>query len=500
MEMTSTRSEPARTLARATARAVAWNYLSWFLSKALLLVSTAVLARLLTPAEFGIVGFAVVVVAYLTVLRDVGLGGALIQRREDVEDAADTVFVVNLFLGMVLTLVTALIAPWVAAYFGEPQITAMLRVLGVTFVLQSLGTTHLVRLQRDLAFARKLVPDVAQSAVRAAVAIGAAVAGLGAWALIIGQVAGVIASSLLAWVVFPWRPQLRVTRRLLRPLVRFGAPLLGVDIIHAVVGNLDYLIVGKVLGASALGLYTLAYRLPELLLLGVVAVLNRVVFPAFASVQDDLERLRAGFLKSIRYIQMAVVPIGLGLIVAAEPIVRVTLGSDWLDVVPVLRVLAAFALLSSSMVADGDVYKAVGRPGILARIAVLKLGLLVPALLIGVQHGLVGVALAHFSTTAVVKLVRAVIVTRMLELRLRDLGRTFLPTVIAGAVMVAVVVPTLTATAEFESIVRLVAAITVGAASYLTVVVALEHRALWALVGLFRKPPEADQAGGIGAD
>lgn len=485
-------------LARVTARAVAWNYLAWFLSKALVLATTAALARLLTPDDFGVVGFATVAVAYLAVVRDLGLGGALIHRRDDVEEAADTVFSINLALGAALSLLTALMAPWVAGYFGEPRITPLLRTLGLTFVIQSLGTTHLVRLQRDLAFSRKLVPDVGQAAVRMIVSIGAAAGGLGVWALVAGQLAGTAASSILAWVVVPWRPRLRVTRRLVGPLARYGAPLLGVDVVHTVAGNLDYLIVGKALGAAALGLYTLAYRLPELLLLGAVTVLSRVFFPALASVQGDLDRLRSGFFASIRYVQMLVVPVGLGLVVAADPIVRVLLGPEWLEVVPVVRILAAFALLSSSMVADGDVYKAMGRPDILARIAAVKLTLLVPALLLGVRHGLVGVATAHLATTAVVKSLRGVVVARMLHIRPAELAGQFVPSLAAGGVMTVAVAPTLLATTGLPAAVRLAAAVAAGALSYVGALVALERPALRRLLGLFRperpqpRPPAAE--------
>ncbi len=484
--------DTGRPLARATARAVAWNYASWLATKALVLVTTAVLARLLTPDDFGVIGFATVIVTYLAVMRDLGLGGALIHRRDDVDEAADTVFWINVGLGVVLTAVTAMIAPWVAAYFEEPAVTPLLRVLGLTFLVQSAGTTHLVRLQRDLAFSRKIIPDVAQAAVRAVAAVAAAMAGLGVWSLVIGQLAGVGASAALAWVVMPWRPRLRITRRLVRPLTRFGAPLLGVDVIHAVAGNLDYLVVGKVLGATALGIYTLAYRLPELLLLGVVSVANRVVFPAFASVQENLERLRRGFLDSIRYVQIVVVPIGLGLIVAADPIVRVTLGDGWLEAVPVMRILAAFALVSSSMVADGDVYKALGRPDLLAKVALIKLVLLVPALLIGVRHGLVGVALAHLVTTVIAKSVRAVIVARMLDVGLRRLAATFRPSATAGAAMVGALVPAMAVTSSASPALQLSVAVTVGAVVYAPVIIALEREALAAAIRLFRSTPPAD--------
>lgn len=449
---TSTDPASGGRLAHRAVRAIAWNYTSWFATKLLVLVATAVLARLLTPEEFGVVGFATVAIAYLSVLQDLGLGAALIQRREDVEDAADTIFTLNLVVGASLALLTALGAPAVARFFGEPQVEPMLRILGLGFILNAIGSTHITLLQRRLEFSKKVVPDVGRSLVTGIVSIAAAAAGLGPWALVIGHLAGSVTGTALAWVVNPWRPRLRVVRRLVRPLVRFGGPLLGVDLVHAMAANLDYLIVGKVLGSSALGIYTLAYRLPELLLIGVVTVLNKAVFPAFAAVQDRPEALRRGFLASMEYVPMVVVPIGLGLMIAAEPIVIVTLGDTWLDAVPVMRVLAAFAMVSSLMVADGDVYKALGRPGMLARFAAAKALLLIPALLIAVHHGLIWVAAAHLSTTLIVKAARAVTVTRMIDIGMGDLLTRLRPSLIAGAALSAASLAAMTATSGTSAV------------------------------------------------
>ncbi|MDX1690736.1 MAG: lipopolysaccharide biosynthesis protein [Acidimicrobiia bacterium] len=489
---------PDGEVARRAVRAVAWNYLSWFLTKALVLVSTIVLARLLTPEEFGIVGFATVAIAFLSVLQDLGLGPALIQRRGDVTRAASTVFTANLLLGSFLALVTVLGAPLVAGWFDEPQVTLLLRLLGLEFLLNALGSTHIALLQRDLAFSRKLVPDVGRAVVRGGVAIALAAAGAGAVSLVAGTLAGSAVAALLAWRVLPFRPTIEIDRSLLRPLAGFGVPLLGVDIVHALVGNLDYLVVGTVLGSTALGLYTLAYRLPELLLLGVVTVLNKAVFPAFAAVQDRPEALRRGFLGSVGTVQMVVLPVGLGMIVAADPLVRVTLGDQWLDVIPVLRVVAAFALVSTTMVSDGDVYKAIGRPGLLVRFAVAKLALLVPALLVGARHGLVWVAAAHLGTAVVVKAARAVVAARLIGVRVRDIAREFVASALAGTALVAVALPVLSVTAGLGPWPRLLVVAAAGATAYVAVIGRLERDRIGALLGLLRRrivdrgPEDAD--------
>ena len=487
---TITESAPGERIAERAAKAVVWSYASWIGSKTLTLIVTAILARLLTPEDFGVVGFATVVVAYLIVIQDLGFGAALIQRRDDIDDAADTVFTLGLLTGSALALITIVGAPTVAAWFGEPRVTPMLRVLALGFVIGAAGNTHVTLLRRHLRFHLRAVPEVGGTAVRGVVAVVCALAGLGPWALIIGHLAGVGTSTILAWVVEPWRPRLRLVRSLVRPLGRFGMPLLGANAVHALVANLDYLIVGKVLGGSALGIYTLAYRLPELLLLGVVAVLNRALFPALAEVQNRPEDLRKGFLATMRYVPMAVVPIGIGLMITAEPIIMVTLGEQWIDAVPVMRVLAAYALASSLMVADGDVYKATGRSGLLARFAALKLALLVPALLIGAQHGLVAVASAHLATTVVVKALRAVVAARIIGVRLRDLLAPLRSTLIAAAVLTASAAASMYTTGGLPDLTRLLVTMAAGSASYAAVLLRLEWPALRRLAGLLGRGKE----------
>ena len=221
------------------ASAVLWNYASFASGKILLLVTLAVLARLLTPADFGIVGFATLAVAYLGVLKDLGLGGALIQRRDDTEKAAQTVYTLNLIFGAILTALTILLAPVVAAFFHEPLVTPILRVLAASFMIEALGSVQLVLLARNLDFRRKLFPDVGRSLVKGAVSIGAAALGGGVWALVWGQLAGVIASVIIVRLVVDWRPRLEVHRPLIRPLLGFGLPLALTNVQHAVWANLD---------------------------------------------------------------------------------------------------------------------------------------------------------------------------------------------------------------------------------------------------------------------
>lgn len=482
-------------LAGKTVRGVFWSYSAFATSKAIVLFATAVLARLLTPEEFGIVAVATVVVTFLTVVQGLGLGAALIQRRGDIDRASNVVFTLSLLLGAALTVGVYLVAPFVAEYFQEPGATPLLRALGLTFLIEPLGSVHLVRLQRGLQFNRVFIPDAGVSVVKAAVSIAFAMAGMGPWSLIAGQLAGVAAGVVLSWLVFPWLPRLQIDGSLAGALIRFGLPLFGVEVMWVVSVNLDYVVIGRRLGSEALGIYTLAYRLPELLVVSLMTGVNRVVFPALATVQASSENLRRGFLATTHFVVMVTVPISLGLIIVADPIVRVALGPDWTDAIPVMRILAIFVLVSSMMNADGDVYKAVGRPGILFNLAVLHIAMLIPALLIGVRYGLVGVALGHLATTVVTRIVRTAMISRFLEVPITRIAAQWGSAFAGGAVLAVGAGVALYLTRDAPAAASLAAAVVAGAVGYLAALFVLERDNITALIrsGLSRSEPSTDE-------
>lgn len=485
--MSDTRTQDLGTVA---ARAVAWNYLSYAVGKTLVLVSMSILARLLTPADFGIVGMATIVIAHLAVLQNLGLGPAVIQRQDDVEDAAQTVYVVNLVLGACFTGLTILVAPLVASFFDEALVTPLLRVLAFSFVLEAMSSMHLILLQKELEFRKKLIPDLGRAFVQGAVAVGAAATGFGVWALVWGQLAGIITQVLLAWAVVPWRPTYRFHRSLIRPLSRFGVPLVATDIQYAIWSNLDYIVVGRLLGDAALGVYTLAYRLPELLVQSVWRVLAKAIFPVFSKIQHDADALRAGFLATIRYTQIVIVPLCIGMFLTADVAVAFLFGDQWEAAVPVLRVMAIFSLIGSIGVNIGDVYKAIGRPDILAKLSAMELGLMLPALAVGARHGIVGVAWAHAAVASVDTVVRLVVARAVVGVRLGAVARQLIPSFLAGIALIAAAVLALQATGSLGALTTLIVVSAAGATAYLATLWRIDRRAVvrmlaWAGLGRF---------------
>lgn len=382
-------------VAQKTAWGVIWNFTAYFLGKFVVLITTSILARLLAKTDFGLVAVAVVAINYLSVLKDLGLGVALIQRKGDVQEAADTVFTINLVIGLVLSTLVIPLAPFVAGYFRDPQVIPVLRWMGISFIINALGSVHTNWLVRDLDYRRKLVPELGGALIKGVISISLAYLGYGVWSLVFGQIGGAVASVILVWIILPWRPRLTVDRSVAGSLMKFGVSVTLIDVITQITDNLDYVIVGRLFGLVPLSIYTLAYRLPEMLLIGNLWVMGGVVFPAFSSLQDRPEELRRGFLASVRLVELVAVPVCLGLLIAAEPIVRVVFGDQWLEAIPVLRVLAIYAWVYSLGYHVGGFYKAIGRPDILLRLSILTLIVIVPSILIGARFGIIGVALGH---------------------------------------------------------------------------------------------------------
>ncbi|RJP51494.1 MAG: lipopolysaccharide biosynthesis protein [Anaerolineaceae bacterium] len=475
-----------RQVLQKTARGIFWNFVAYGVSKGVVFVTTAILARLLSRDDFGIVALAVVAINYLSVVKDLGLGVALIQRREDVDRAANTVFTLNLIFGILLSASLIPLAPLVAEYFKTPMVTPVLRWLGLTFFIGAIGSVHVVWLMRDLDFRRKLIPDMGGALFKAVISIGLALAGYGVWALVFGQLIGVLASVILFWVMVPWRPRFMLDPKITRGLLAYGSSIISSDIINVSIDNLGYIVIGRLYGAVQLGVYTLAYRLPEMLLMGNLWIMASVTFPAFANIQEDMDSMRKGFLGSIRLVELIAVPVCLGLIIAAEPIILVVFGSQWLDAIPLLRILSLYVLVASVAYHVGDVYKAIGKPHVLLNMTILTLVLMALSLFVGSRFGLAGIAWAYVTAFFIERVLSFFLITHYVQISLKEIFIELLPSIKGGLVMAPAALLVLYSTTGFDPVWQLVCIVAAGVVSYLGVLWLTEKDNLIQLVQVIR--------------
>jgi PST family polysaccharide transporter len=426
-------------LTRRTARGMGWAYGSYVAGRLLVLLTTALLARLLTPEEFGLVALALTFTAFLDMIQDLGLAEALIIVDEhEVEVRAQTAFLAMAGFGVVLAGITAALGPLAADFFDESELVAMMPVLGLTFIFRSLGATHYALAQKRMDFRARTVGEMADVVVRGTTGIVLAVAGAGAWSLVLGYVAGTLAMTAALWATVTWRPTLKGRREHLRQLLGFGGALTGVTVAGAVLGNVPGILIGRVLGTQELGLYSLASRLPELVIVNLSVVAGQVLFPAFASV--DLAGLRRAFLTSLHLAALVAFPVAGLLIALADPLILIAFGDQWESAAPVMQVFTLYALASPITLVCGTVLKASGRAGLLLRVALVQVVIVVPAVALSVSEGILAVAVCHAVAAGLVLVIQLVIAVRLLHLDVVALLRTLATPTVAALALTAVAV------------------------------------------------------------
>jgi lipopolysaccharide exporter len=427
---------PGRTsLRRAAVSGVAWQGTSYVVGRGLTFVATIVLARLLVPADFGLVGLALVFVTFAEAAADLGIAQALVyfprERRR-----TDEALGLCLLTSVTLVIVGVLAAPLVADFFERPDVEPIFRVLSLSLLLSAARQVPDALMRRELRFRRRAITETSRAAAQGLVSIGLAAAGLGAWAIAWGYVAGNLASCAAAWALAGYRPgrhAWRLSRNVSGPLLRYGTPAAGQGVLGALVFNVDYLIVGHFLGAASLGLYTLAFRLPQTLIINVFFVISAVAFPIFSRARENPERLRSGYLSSFRLQTAYGVGAGLAMAVSAPMLVHVFFGPGWDASIGPLQALGVYATFRALSYGAVDVYKAIGRPVLAAGVSLARLVVLVPALIFATRLGIDGVAWAQAILACAFAAFMQTVACRVLGLPISALWPAARPALVVGA-------------------------------------------------------------------
>ena len=473
-----------------------WAYGSYVGGRLLVLASTVILARLLAPEDFGLVALAITFMSVLEGVADLGLSQALIiQKDETVDSRAQTVFVSTLGLGLGLSILIAAVSPLLAQFFDEPELVAVAAALGANFFLRSLGATHYALAQRGLDFRARATAEFADVVVRGSVGVILALAGLGVWSLVIGYLVGTITLDVAIWRMVPWRPSsLRARGAHFREMIGFGGTLSGVNIVATLIANVDYIFVGRVLGTAPLGLYTLGFRLPELLVMNLSVVAGQVLYPAFSAV--DRKALGQAFLVALRYTLMIGLPMAAGLAILAEPFVLTLFGDQWRGSIEVMQILTVYALGVTIGIPAGSAYKATGRAGVLLKLGVARLALVVAGLALFVDNGIAAAAACQAAVAALASVVGIALAARLLKVGIRPIWRESWPSAVAAVALAAALVAVVAVVDS--AVLELALAAVVGPAVYLGALALVARDQLRYLIERIRRntrpPSEADLA------
>ncbi|NEQ62192.1 MAG: MOP flippase family protein [Moorea sp. SIO4A1] len=427
-------------LKRVATSGVKWSLVSQVGRQVMQFVTTAILARLLSPSDFGLLGMAMIVIAFIDLFKDLGTSSAVIQRKNISDALLHSLFWINVALGILGIFVIFVISPLAASFYQEPRVTSVLRFLSLNFFISGISILQKAILEKNLAFNTLAKIEICAIVSASFVGIGSALLGFGVWSLVYQSLVLVTVTTVMLWAATSWRPKMIFDWSEVKDVSSYSLNLTAASIWRYFKRNADYLLIGRVLGSQDLGYYTLAYRIMLYPLQNISHVIARVMFPVFSQIQDDNAKFRSAYLKVIGLIALISFPMMVGLWVAAEPFVLTLLGSQWQPVILLLMILAPVGMEQSLGTTVGTIYKAKGRPDLQFRWGIVSGILILTAFVIGLQWGIVGVAVAYVIASFLWCYPSFNIPFSLIHLRMRDFGAVLWRPLVASLLMLLVLV------------------------------------------------------------
>lgn len=433
--------QPIATRATA-AKAGLWSALDLALRQGLQFFVSVVLARLLTPADFGVIA----IVAFFTSLSGIfiqgGFATALIQRVDSTHEEQTAIFWLGLALSAVMASVLYVSGDVIARFYNQSLLAPLMIVAGVQIILSALGSVHSALLARDLRFDLTMVSGILSSVISGVVGLATAFAGLGIWALAAQTCAAALISTISLWVFLPWRPALYFRLSVLKPLLGFGTWISLSGVLEIIYTQGSALLVGKMYGVQDLGFYNRAASTQQLPAMTLYSVIGRITLPLFAARIDEPEAVRRGLRTAIGLVMLVNVPAMIGISLLADPIVTTLFGYKWKAAAPILSILAIGGLLYPMHALNLQALLAHGGSARFFRIEVSKKFIGAGFVLVGTFYGVEGLAWAQVALSVVAFHLNAAPMGQLVgygtTAQIRDVGQLMIPTLLMTAVVLLI--------------------------------------------------------------
>lgn len=424
-----------------TVSGILWSAVDRFGNVLLQFIVNLVLARLLTPEDYGCVGMLAIFIAVSQTLIDGGFCSALIQKQDVTSKDYSTIFYWNIAFSGILYALLYAIAPAVSQFFNTPILCDVLRALGIVLIVSSFGLVQRVQLRKQLKIKQLALVNIISLVVASAASIRMAFLGYGVWALVALQVVNNLIASVVFWFITKWKPMLYFSLEKLKGLFSFGGYLLVASILQEFSKNVQGVIIGHKFSALEMGLYSQAKKLEEVSCSTFAQVIVQVMFPVYSELQSDIARLREMLKNNISLIAFAIFPIMVVLIIVAEDLIPFLLGDKWVPVVPYFQVLCIGGFFTCLQNVNFYAVAAIGKSDTLFRWSFYKWGMLLVMLLVGMYWGIYGVLVSMVLSEFNIYMVNALLVKKYVKMPLRTQLLACMPSLaislLAGASIVA---------------------------------------------------------------
>jgi len=432
-------------LKKKTVKGVAWTSLDQVATLGFAFVIGVILARLLSPSDYGLLAMIAVFNAIAMAFVNSGFGNALIRKPDLTEDDNSTAFYFNVVAGVVMTGFIWLIAPWVAIFYDKPILTQLLRVEGLLLIVSSLTIVQNTQLSRALNFKAKMIINITSQIIAGAVAIFAAYHEFGVWSLVIQHVASSIIRLILLWIISPWRPRGRWNKSSFRYLWGFGSKMLASGLLDTVYVHIYPIIIGKVYSAADLGQYTRANGYAALPSQGLTGVMQQVTFPVLSQIQEDDDRLASSYRRILRFSVFVIFPVMVGMAALARPLVICLVTDKWAQCVPYLQVMCFASMWYPVHAINLNLLQVKGRSDLFLRLEIIKKAIVTIAIFVSVPFGIMGICIGSICTSIICLAINTYYTGKLIHVgffrQMKDMTPTLLASLAMGAIIYFAVMP-----------------------------------------------------------
>ncbi len=416
------------------AKGAAWMGLLRMCVKGISLISTVILARLLVPADFGIIAMATSIIAFLQLATAFSFDIPLIQKQDADRDYFDSAWTLNVVFYGVLAVALVLLAHPAALFYQEDRLTDVIRILAIGFFIQGFENIGVVYFRKELDFRKDFILMLSKRVLGFMVTIPLAFYLRSYWALITGMVISNISGVIITYLLHPFRPRFSLVSA--RELFHFSKWLMLNNIVNFLRNRSPDFVIGRISGTSSLGLFAVAMEVSTLPTSELVAPINRVVFPGYSKIANDQSRLRQSYVDVLAVIAVVALPAGFGLAAVATPLIDVFLGDKWAGAASIVSILAIYGGLNAIQTNTGSVFNAIGKPHLITLVGVVYMSVLLTAsVALALAQGPTGVAIAYLGSTIVMGPITYYLVCRETALRYRDLVAAISPPLLASCLM-----------------------------------------------------------------
>lgn len=425
-------------LKRKTVVSTIWASIQQFGVLGISFISNIVLARLLMPEDYGTIGMLAIFMAVASAFIDSGLGNALIQKKETTEEDYSTIFFFNLGMSLSLYLVLYMSAPAIAKFYSTEQLSDILRVYGLTLIINSLSLIQNARLRRLLNFKYLTISSLIGTTTSTIVGIYLAYNGYGVWSLVGMSLLGSVVRTFLLWAQCKWTPSLYFSLSSLKSLFGFGGYLLANSLLYTFRRNVLSAVLGKLYSSRELGMYTQAKKLEDIPVTGISSIIEQVSFPVFSKLQEDSERFMQMQRKSLMMLGFLCIPLMFLVMVIAEPVIVVLYTDKWIEATPYLQVLCFTGIFVSLQAVNANVVNAMGYSGMYFKWSVVKTFLLFIIIWLGHFGGIIGLLSSLVIYNFIVYAINALLASRFTHYTLWQQTRDLVPIFILSAMTACV--------------------------------------------------------------